>query len=107
MASISFNNLKFSEKLVDAGMPKEQANVLAESIHEITNAMNDTFATKKDLEKLTEKFITKEELKTELTALKFELKTDIHRVESNVKVLNWMMGFLLAGVFSLVMKAFF
>ena len=121
MSSIAFNNLKFSEKLTSAGMPHQQASVLAESIHEITTSINntltvieDTFATKKDLENMAEKFVTKEELKIELTTLKFDLKTEIrtevHKIELNVKVLNWMMGLLLTGnasLIALITKMFF
>jgi hypothetical protein len=34
-------------------------------------------------------------------------KTDINRLEKQIAVLKWMMGVMLAGVVSLIMKAFF
>jgi hypothetical protein len=38
---------------------------------------------------------------------KLATKDDINRIEKQIAVLKWMMGVLLAGVMSLVLKTFF
>ena len=34
-------------------------------------------------------------------------KMDIARIEAEIKLLKWMMGFVLAGIAALILKAFF
>lgn len=104
MSSIGYNNLHFAKKLTDAGMPQQQAEILAESIHDITTSIENNFATKKDF--LEFRLELKSELKETRNDVR-KIENNVHELKANVKLLNWMMGFLIAGVTSLVMKAFF
>ncbi len=102
MAHVMFDTLKFVDKLISAGMPAEQAKALSEAQKEVfKESLDHILATKADLIQV------KNELKTEITELKSKLKVEIADVRSDVRLLKWMMGFLLAGVGALVLKAFF
>lgn len=65
------------------GISEKQAEAIAEAIQ--TNAVS----------------------KEDLLELKMELKNEISDIKSQVMVLTWMMGFILAGIASLVIKTFF
>ena len=79
MATITFDTLKFVEKLKSAGVPEAQAKAEAEAlVSALAEAMDSQLAT----------------------------KTDIFRVEKELAVLKWMTGIVAGGVIALVMKAF-
>ena len=80
MASITFDTLSYARKLKTAGFTQEQAEVQAEAQKEILAEILDSSLATKD---------------------------DIHRLEKEILVLKWMTGFMLAGVLSLILKAFF
>lgn len=79
MATITFDTLKFVEKLKSAGVPEAQAKAEAEAlVSALAEAMDSQLAT----------------------------KADIFRVEKELAVLKWMTGIVAGGVIALVMKAF-
>ncbi len=80
MSSITFDTLAYAKRLRDAGFTEEQAEAQTQA----------------------QKQALKEILETTLAT-----KDDIHRLEKQIAVLKWMMGVMLAGVVSLVLKAFF
>ena len=87
MATVTFDTLELVEKLVQSGIEQKQAETIVRVIAEA----QETLVTKIDLK----------ELKADLDRSEFApIKTDL-------AVLKWMMGMLLAGVISLVLKAFF
>ncbi len=129
--NLAFDTHSFYRRLQSADFTAQQAEVITDLI---VDTQKDSFefiasnlATKDDLkleilatknelraevstvkdELKTEISTVKDELKTEISTVKDELKTEISTVKSDVLVLKWMMGFLLAGVGSLVIKAFF
>ena len=79
MATITFETLELTDALKKAGIPPEQA----EAVVRVIAKAQDHLVTKIDLD-----------------AALAPLRTDL-------AVLKWMMGVLLAGVISLVMKTFF
>ncbi len=98
MAHITFNTLKFLEKLMAAGIPDQQAKAITEAQSEAFNeALDNTLATKADLVRV------EMHLKQEINSL----KQDVIMVKGDFHLLKWMMGFLLAGVASLIVKNFF
>ncbi len=78
---ITFDTLKFVEKLKASGIPDEQAIAIVGAFRD---AQSDT-----DL-------VTKEELQIELAPLK-----------SDLLLLKWMIGLVLGGIIALVLKSFF
>jgi uncharacterized protein (DUF2336 family) len=80
MATITFDTLLFVKKLKEAGFTDKQAEAMAEAHKEaISQSLDTTLATKLDIAKL----------------------------EAEIKVMKWMQGFILAGIATLIIKAFF
>ena len=80
MATITFDTLKFVEKLRAGGVPEEQAKAGAEAlVTAFSEAMDSQLAT----------------------------KTDINRLERELIVIKWMIGLVLGGILTLILKAFF
>jgi hypothetical protein len=81
MTTITFDTLRFTRTLEKAGLPTEQAEAISTAFKEASGEAE--LATKRDIEKLE------------------------HKMDKDLTLLKWMMGVLLAGVISLVMKQFF
>ncbi|MGH8474290.1 MAG: DUF1640 domain-containing protein [Methylococcales bacterium] len=79
MTTVTFDTLQLTNQLKAAGVPPEQAEAVVRAIVEAQSQL-----------------VTKSDLATALAALRVDLA-----------VLKWMMGVLLAGVVSLVLKTFF
>ena len=79
MTTITFDTLELVDKLKAAGIPPEQAEAVVRVIADSQVRL-----------------VTKDDLEMALSPLKTDLA-----------VLKWMIGMLLAGVMSLVLKAFF
>jgi hypothetical protein len=80
MATITFDTLKFVEKLKEGGVPETQAKAEAEAlVSAFSEAMDSQLAT----------------------------KNDISRIEKELAVLKWMTGIVMGGILVLIMKAFF
>ncbi|WP_411726374.1 DUF1640 domain-containing protein [Methyloglobulus sp.] len=79
MATVTFDTLELVEKLVKSGIEQKQAETIVRVIAEAQ-----------------ESIVTKDYLDIKLAP-----------INTDLAVLKWMMGVLLAGVISLVLKAFF
>ena len=80
MGTITFDTLKFVEKLRAGGVPEEQAKAEVEAlVTAFSEAMDSQLAT----------------------------KTDINRLERELIVIKWMVGLVLGGILALILKAFF
>ncbi|MEO5337438.1 MAG: hypothetical protein H7841_11175 [Magnetospirillum sp. WYHS-4] len=90
MTTITFDTLKFVERLRAAGVPDGQAKAEAEALAEALSSGAQELATKGDIR----------EMRQEMVTLKAE-------VMGELKLNRWMTGLLLAGVMSLILKAFF
>ncbi len=91
MSSVTFDTLAYAKRLKKVGFTEAQAEAQAEAQKEmLSEVLETTLATKTDIDRLEK-----------------GLKTDIARLDKQIVVLKWMMGVMLAGVVSLVMKAFF
>ena len=127
MAAVSFNTLKFANRLKEAGVPSQQAEAEAEILAEALEVNLKDLVTKNDLAqfeaRMEAKFekelaSNKADLSKELTAFKSEVakeftavKTDFAKeftaVKADLAVAKWMFSVLLGGVIALVLKAFF
>ena len=91
MSTITFDTLAYAKRLKGVGFTEEQAEAQAEAQKEmLSEVLDTTLATKSDINQL-EKLVT----------------ININRLEKQIIVLKWMMGLMLTGVVSLIMKAFF
>ncbi|MFA6018920.1 MAG: hypothetical protein WC722_01565 [Rhodospirillales bacterium] len=88
MMAITFDTLKFVEKLKAAGVPEGHAKAEAEALQDALTTSE--VATARDVERL-------------------ENKLELLRSDFNGKatLIQWMLGILMAGVMSLILKAFF
>jgi hypothetical protein len=78
MTTISFDTLELVDKLKTTGIPQEQAEVVVRVIADAQHRL-----------------VTKDDLETAFSPLKTDLA-----------VLKWMIGILIAGVMSIVIKTF-
>jgi hypothetical protein len=88
VTTVTFDTLKFVEKLKAAGIPEVQAKAMSEAFQEAQGELD--VVTKRDLKEL--------ELKIEA---RFE------GVRGELTLIKWMLGLLLGGVLALILKAFF
>jgi len=90
VTTITFDTLELVDKLKTAGI----SQVLAEAVVRVIAEAQKSLITKHDLN----------EVKNDLKA---EMKVRFERIDGELKLNRWMLGVLLAGVISLVLKAFF
>lgn len=85
--AIQFDTLRYVEKLRSAGIPEAQAKAEAEALAvALGESASGILATKEDI-----------------SGIKF----DMAEIKSELKLMKWMIGTIVAGVFSLIVKAFF
>jgi hypothetical protein len=94
MATVTFDTLKFANQLKTAGVPATHAEAEAKALSEVFETNLGELATKEDL------LATKEDLRHEIKELEL-------RIHGEMLLMKWMLGLLLAGVASLILKSFF
>jgi hypothetical protein len=87
---IAIDTLKIFERLKAANLNEQAAKEIAEVMRDLSLESQKGLATKEDLM----------QLKSDLRQLKTE-------IDGELKLIKWMLGILIAGVISLVLKAFF
>lgn len=91
MSSITFDTLKYTERLRAAGVPEQQAKAEAEALRDVlAEAMDASLATKPDV-----------------LDLKNDLKLEIAAVRGELSSIKWMMGALIAIAIANFGKQFF
>ncbi|MBF0144269.1 MAG: DUF1640 domain-containing protein [Magnetococcales bacterium] len=83
MTAITFDTLKYANRLKAAGVPDKQAEAMAEAQAEVS-------------EKTLTGLVTEAKLEKELSPIRTDLA-----------VIKWMLTVLMAGVMALVLKSFF
>jgi len=106
MLAVTFDTHKFIKTLEEAGVPEPQAEAISTAVRESHEAAD--VATKGDLREL------ETNLRHEIRELELRIDTrfgqiDIRfeKVHGEMLLLKWMLGLLIAGMASLVLKAFF
>ena len=95
MATVTFDTHKFVKTLEEAGVPELQAEAFSTAVRESHEAAE--LATKGDLR----------ELELRLDTRFGHMDTRFEKVHGEMLLLKWMLGLLIAGVASLVLKTFF
>jgi len=95
-SALSFDTLAYVKHLRAADIPEQQAEAQAEALRIVLDTT------------LAEQSVAMD-TKTERALAVLERKVDIGFAEmrGNITLLKWMMGFVLAGIVSLVVKSFF
>ena len=94
MTAITFDTLKYSNRLKAVGVPDKQAEAMAEMQADVFDKNLGELATKQDLRELELRFDTK-------------LEKEIGPVRTELAVVKWMLGVQMAGVIALILKTFF
>lgn len=98
MSTITFDTLKYAERLKAAGVSELQAKAEAEALRDVlAEALDTTLATKGDIS------AAKGELKADITKLDKEMAL----LRTDIAVLKWMVGVVMAGVGAQLVKLFF
>ncbi len=90
MTTITFDTLELVDKLKSAGIPQAQAEAVVRVIAEAQDGL-----------------VTKHDLTEAKNEIKADMNVRFERIDGELKLNRWMLGVLLAGVISLVLKAFF
>ncbi|MBF0427034.1 MAG: DUF1640 domain-containing protein [Magnetococcales bacterium] len=94
MATITFDTLKYVKTLKAAGFSESQAEGLAEV---------QAYVFEKDLEALA----TKRDLKDMGVGIEVRFDRELTPIRTDLAVIKWMLGILMAGVLALILKSFF
>lgn len=98
MSAITFDTLKFAERLEKAGMSREQAAAIVETQKEaLAEALDGTLATKGDIALM----------RTDLIALRGDMKEEVAALRGELTSVKWMMGVLVALSVANFAKQFF
>ncbi len=87
MATITFDTLKFVEKLKAGGIPEEQAKAISEAFRDASGYAD--LATKRDIREL-----------------ELRMESRFEQIKGELTLMRWMLGILLGGVIALIIKAF-
>lgn len=90
MTTITFDTLELVDKLKTAGIPQEQAEAVVRVIADAQETL-----------------VTRDYLDNKLDNKLAPLYTDLAVLKADSVTLKWMMGVLIAGVMSIVIKTFF
>lgn len=105
MSTITFDTLKFVERLEKAGMPREQASALAEAQKEVfSEALDSTLATRTDISKLDSS------VKADIRDVRDDvakLDKEVALVKADIGLVKWMMGALIALAVANFVKQYF
>ena len=88
MAAITFDTHKYVRKLITAGFEEAQAEAVADAFSEAQGESD--LVTKRDI-----------------SELRRDIDVRFERLDGELKLNRWMLGILIAGVMSLVLKSFF
>lgn len=113
---IYFDTLHYAQTLKEAGFSEKQAETLVKVQQKsLSECLDTTLATKADIQEI--RAATKEDIQEIRTATKAdiqevrtevqEVKMELRILESKVNAHSWMLGFLVAGMSALIIKAFF
>ncbi len=102
MTAITFDTLKYSERLEAGGFSPQQAKAEAQALAEVLSSSEVVSA--RDLDRLEGKI---DLLRSDFNVLRGEVNGKFTELNGKFTLLQWMLGLLLAGVASLVIKSFF
>jgi len=104
---LTFDTLAYVKRLRDADVPEKQAEAQAEALRVVLDAAPSDHS--KTQAQDTARAVEALDTKTERALAKTEQAIALLRkeMESRFTLLQWMLGFLLAGVLLLILRAFF
>lgn len=101
MVAITFDTLRFSNRLKAAGVPDKQAEAEAEALAEVFDKNLGELATRRDLKDL--ELATKRDIKE----LELRVVSELAPIKAELATLKWGMAIVVGGVVALILKSFF
>ena len=90
MTSITFDTLKYAERLEEAGIPRDHAKAEAEALAEVLSSGSTELATRADINQL-----------------RTEIKSEFNRIEGELKLNRWMLVLVIAATVAPLLKTLF
>ena len=103
MSTITFDTLKFAQRLEKAGATREYAIAEAEALADVLSSGSQELVTKGDIG------LVRSDLKSDIGLVRSELREMDLRVNGELKLIRWMVGLSLAlstGTVALLAKLF-
>ncbi len=98
MATITFDTLKFVEKLEKAGLPREQAAAIAEAQKDaFSESLDNMIANRQDMTNLGK----------QIDKIESTLRLELADIRKEQAVQRWMLTVTVGGIVALIIKAFF
>lgn len=98
MATITFDTLKFVEKLEKAGLPREQAAAIAEAQKDaFSESLDNMIASRQDMTNLGK----------QIDKIESTLRLELADIRKEQAVQRWMLTVTVGGIVALIIKAFF
>lgn len=98
MATITFDTLKFVEKLEKAGLPREQAAAIAEAQKDaFSESLDNMIASRQDMTNLGK----------QIDKIESTLPLELADIRKEQAVQRWMLTVTVGGIVALIIKAFF
>ena len=91
MTAVTFDTLKFVKTLEASGMPAPQAEAVATAVRDSSDSAD---------------LVTRKDLQIELQKELAPIRSDIAVIRSEMTLLKWMIGVVIAGVLSLLVRTF-
>lgn len=91
MRTLTFDTLRYTERLRAAGVSEPQAKAEAEALKDVlSEALDFTLATKTDINRL------EASTKADLMEVKADLRLEMAGIRGDLSTIKWMMGVLIA-----------
>ncbi|MEO5373890.1 MAG: CCDC90 family protein [Alphaproteobacteria bacterium] len=97
MVTLAIDTFKIIKRLKEAGFTEPQAETVTDVLREAREADLQGLATAADIK----------DVRNEMGLGFSRVQAEFAKLQGEINLLKWMMGILLAGVLSLVLKAFF
>lgn len=110
MSTLTFDTYKFIKTLTTTGLPEVQAEAISSAVRNAYDGSE--VANRNDLREMELRFAAdlkqvKLELGADIKEVKLELSADIKEVKGEMTLLKWMLGLIVAGTATLILKSFF
>ncbi len=90
MTAITFDTLKYANRLKSVGVPDKQAEAMAEMQAEVFDKNLEDIATKRDLKEL-----------------ELRMAADMAKIHGELATMRWGIAVIVGGVIALIVKTFF
>ena len=101
MSHVIFDTLAFVKKLKQSGFAENQAEALSEAFKEAQKTAIDDLATKADIKEL------QQTTKIDIKELDLKIENKLAKIEGEITLIKWMLGFVLAANLSILVKILF